>query len=181
MLLLNDGIARSKGWLIFGGILSMLVGVFAIVSPSLFAFILTQLIGALCLVSGLISLFQAIFGKNRPHRLLSFFSAIIRLAAGSARFFLNTAGLVARTRNLARVFLSEGIVCIVTSLRMRANPAWIWLLLNGFVAMVLGGMIYAHWPIDGEWVIGLLYGIQSIFSGSAMLMMGLSVRHPDKA
>lgn len=181
MLLLNDGIARSKGWLIFGGILSMLVGVFAIVSPSLFAFILTQLIGALCLVSGLISLFQAIFGKNRPHRLLSFFSAIIRIAAGSALFFFTTAGMVALTLILAVVFLSEGIVCIVTSLRMRTNPAWIWLLLNGFVAMVLGGMIYAHWPIDGEWVIGLLYGIQSIFSGSAMLMMGLSVRHPDKA
>ena len=35
-------------------------------------------------------------------------------------------------------------------------------------------MIYARWPLDSEWIIGLLYGIQSIFSGTAMLMLGLA-------
>jgi uncharacterized membrane protein HdeD (DUF308 family) len=76
---------------------------------------------------------------------------------------------------LGAVFFAEGIVCIGTSFRLRANSAWIWLFLNGVVALVLGGMIYARWPLDSEWVIGVLYGIQSIFSGVAMLMLGFAI------
>lgn len=181
MLLMNDPHSRSKGWFIFGGVLSVLVGFFAIAVPVLFSFILVQLLGALCLVTGLIALFQGIFGKNSHHRLLSSLSAVIRIAAGSALFFFTSSGVAALTLILAALFLSEGVVCIVTSFRMRVNPAWIWLLLNGIVALILGGMIYAHWPMDSEWIIGLLYGIQSIFSGSAMLMMGLSGHLPEKA
>ena len=82
---------------------------------------------------------------------------------------------------MAIVFVTEGIVCIVTSLRLRQNPAWVWLLLNGIVALILGGMIYARWPLDAAWIIGLLYGIQSLFSGSAMLVMGLSAKVPENA
>jgi uncharacterized membrane protein HdeD (DUF308 family) len=44
------------------------------------------------------------------------------------------------------------------------------------VALVLGGMIYARWPLDSEWVIGVFYGIQSIFSGLAMLMLGFAIK-----
>ncbi|TSA37842.1 MAG: HdeD family acid-resistance protein [Verrucomicrobiaceae bacterium] len=163
----------GRGWFIFGGALSILVGMFAIAAPQIFSFILTQLIGAFCLVSGLISLFQAIFGKHRSHRFLSSLSAVIRIAAGSMLFFYTVAGMAALTLILAAVFLTEGIVCIFTSFRMRDNPAWIWLLLNGVVALILGGMIYSRWPVDAAWLVGLLYGIQSIFSGSAMLMVGL--------
>ncbi len=177
----HDGISHSRGWLIFGGVLSLLVGVFAISAPGLFSFVLTQLIGALCLVSGVISLAQALFGKNRAHFFLSLLSAIIRIAAGSALFIFTDSGMAALTLILAIVFLSEGIVCIVTSFKIRTNPAWIWLLLNGIVALILGGMIYARWPVDAAWIVGLLYGIQSIFSGSAMLMMGFSAKHPAAA
>lgn len=176
----HESLSSSRGWFLFGGVLSLLVGVFAIGAPGLFSFVLTQLIGALCLVSGVISLFQALFGKHRPHRFFSSLSAIIRIAAGAALFFFTEAGMAALTLILSIVFVTEGIVCIVTSFQMRANPAWGWLLLNGIVALILGGMIYARWPLDAAWIIGLLYGIQSIFSGSAMLMMGLSAKPAAK-
>ena len=163
----------SRGWLAFAGILSTLVGIAAIAAPALFSVILTQILGVFCLVSGVVSLGLAIFGKDRPHRFLSGLSGIIRIAAGAALLFCAVAGVVVLTLVLAAVFLSEGIVCIFTSLRMRSNPAWFWLFLNGVVALVLGGMIYAKWPIDAAWVVGLLYGIQSVFSGVSMLMLAM--------
>ena len=169
-----SGYSRSRTWLIFGGILSLLVGVFAIAAPGLFSFVLTQLIGALCLVTGVVAIFQALFGKSSPHRFLSSLSAVIRIAAGSALLFFPIAGLAALTLIVAAIFLTEGIVCLVTSFRLRANPAWIWLLLNGLVALLLGAMIYAKWPLDSAGILGILYGIQSLFSGSASLMLGLS-------
>lgn len=164
----------GKVWMLLGGALSILVGFFAISAPALFSYVITAFIGALCLVSGVIGLFQALFGKDVPHRILSALSAVIRLAAGSALFVFTESGMATLTLILGAVFFAEGFVCIVTSLRIHANSAWIWLFLNGVVALVLGGMIYARWPIDSEWVIGVLYGIQSIFSGVAMLMLGFA-------
>ena len=172
----HDGVSQSRTWFIFGGILSLIVGVFAISTPALFSLVITQLLGALCLVTGAIAIFQALFGKSSAHRFLSSLSAVIRIAAGSALLFFPIAGVAALTLIVAAVFLTEGIVCLVTSVRMRANPAWVWLMLNGLVALLLGGMIYSKWPLDSAGILGILYGIQSLFSGSAMLMMGLSAR-----
>ena len=53
-------------------------------------------------------------------------------------------------------------------------------MLFGSVALLLGGMIYAKWPLDSAGILGILYGIQSLFSGSAMLMMGISAGSPAK-
>lgn len=160
--------------MLLGGVLSILVGFFAIGAPALFSYVITAFIGALCLVSGVIGLSQALFGKDAAHRILSTLSAVIRIAAGLALFLFTKSGMETLTLILGAVFFAEGIVCIATSLRLHANSAWIWLFLNGVVALVLGGMIYARWPVDSEWVIGLLYGIQSISSGIAMLMLGLA-------
>ena len=169
----TDSTSPKRGWLIIGGIVSLLAGFFAIAAPSLFSTVLTQFLGALLLVTGVVGIFQALFGKNAAHRVLSLLSAVVRVAAGSALFFLTGEGMAILTLILAAVFVAEGIFCIATSFGMRSNPAWIWLLLNGVVAIVLGGMIYSKWPSDAGWVIGLLYGIQSIFTGSTLLILGL--------
>jgi uncharacterized membrane protein HdeD (DUF308 family) len=169
----------GKTWMLLGGILSIFVGFFAIAVPALFSYVITAFIGALCLVSGVIGLFQALFGKHVPHRILSAVSAVVRLAAGAALFIFTQSGMETLTLLLGAVFFAEGLACIFTAIRIRANSAWIWLLLNGVVAIVLGGMIYKRWPLDSEWVIGVLYGIQSIFSGVAMLMLGMAVGKKD--
>lgn len=172
----TDSLAPSRGWLLAGGALSLLAGLFAIAAPALFAYVITQFLGALLLVTGVVGLFQAIFGKNSAHRVWSALSAVIRIAAGSALFFFTDAGMATLTLLLAAVFVAEGIVCIGASFRLRANPAWIWLLLNGVVAIILGGMIYAQWPSDSAWAIGVLFGIQSLFNGATLLLLALKSR-----
>lgn len=166
----------GRGWLIFGGVVSLLAGFFAIAAPGVFSLILTQFLGALLLVLGVAGIFQALFGKNAAHRVLSLLSAMVRVAAGSALFFLTGEGMTILTLILAAVFVAEGVFCIATSFGLKSNPAWIWLLLNGVVAIVLGGMIFSKWPSDSDWVVGLLYGIQSIFTGSSLLMLGLRAK-----
>jgi uncharacterized membrane protein HdeD (DUF308 family) len=172
----TESLAPSRGWLFAGGALSILAGLFAIAAPALFAYVITQFLGALLLVTGVVGLFQSIFGKNTAHRVWSFLSAVIRLAAGSALFFFTVAGMATLTLMLAAVFVAEGIVCIAASFRLRANPAWIWLFLNGIVAIILGGMIYAQWPSDSDWAIGILFGIQSLFNGATLLLLGFKSR-----
>ena len=63
-----EGLSKSRGWLIAGGILSILVGLLAMGSPLLFSIVIAQFLGAFALVSGAISLFLALFGKEVTHR-----------------------------------------------------------------------------------------------------------------
>ena len=64
----HDGVSQSRTWFIFGGILSLIVGVFAISTPALFSLVITQLLGALCLVTGAIAIFAGALAAHLPTR-----------------------------------------------------------------------------------------------------------------
>ena len=47
------------------------------------------------------------------------------------------------------------------------------MLLNGIVTVVLGLMVYAHWPFGSAWILGFFFGINLLFHGFSQLMLGL--------
>lgn len=178
---MNDTVAspsKSAGsvWYYLGGIISVIVGFAAISTPYLFSALVAQFIGVFCVVSGVFLLFSAIFGKSRNHRVLDFFSSILRLIVGVVLLGNIPAAVLALTVLLACIFLAEGIVGIFYGFKLRGkNPAWIWVLLNGVVAIVLGGLLLAKFPSDAPWAVGLLFGINSIFLGFSLIMFAAAL------
>ena len=162
------GLSRSRGWLIAGGILSIFVGFLAMGSPLLFSIVIAQFLGAFALVSGIISLFLAIFGKEVTHRFLEALFALIRIAAGLALFICVASSIAVIT------LIVEGISLTWGAFRLRKHKGWSWTLINGIAALILGVMVYSRWPSDSAWVLGLFFGINSIFSGMSLLMLGLA-------
>jgi uncharacterized membrane protein HdeD (DUF308 family) len=59
-------------------------------------------------------------------------------------------------------------------------PQWGWTLLNGCVTFLLGLAIYRHFPLDAVWVLGLLVGVELLFSGSTWIMLSLAIRKIPK-
>jgi uncharacterized membrane protein HdeD (DUF308 family) len=173
---LSKQLVQNKGWLIAGGILSILVGFAAIAFPYLFSIVISQLIGAFALVNGVIALFLAIFGKETHNRILQGIFALIRIAAGIVLLIFVMPGVAAVTLVIAAFLLTEGVCCLVGGFQMRQKPGWFWVVLNGVAAIVLGLMIWAKWPNDSVWVIGLLYGINSLFAGMSLLMLGFGAK-----
>jgi len=171
---------KSQGsiWYYLGGILSVIVGFAAISTPYLFSALIAQFIGIFCVVSGVFLLFSAIFGKTRNHRVLDLFSAILRLIVGVVLLANLVAAVLALTLLLACIFLAEGLVGIFYAFRLKGkNPAWVWILLNAIVALILGGMLFAKFPSDAPWAIGLLFGINSIFLGFSLIMFAAALPH----
>jgi uncharacterized membrane protein HdeD (DUF308 family) len=41
---------------------------------------------------------------------------------------------------------------------------------------LLGNLIWRQWPVSGLWVIGLFIGIELIFDGWALAMLGITAR-----
>ena len=65
---------------------------------------------------------------------------------------------------------------IIAAFRYRPGEHWGWILFNGILALVIGGLILFGWPASAVWAIGLLVGIQFFFSGMMMTTMALAAR-----
>jgi uncharacterized membrane protein HdeD (DUF308 family) len=50
------------------------------------------------------------------------------------------------------------------------------MLLNGIVALVLGGLIWAQWPSSSTWAFGTLVGVNLLVTGIMRLMFALAGR-----
>lgn len=175
------GLFKSRKGLITGGCVFLLVGLLAIAFPFFFSLLLAQLLGAFALASGLIALFLVIVGKHPKHRLLDAFTAILRIAAGVALFVCVTSSVLVITLIFSIFLLLEGIFQVLGSFKLRAHTGWGWTLASGVASLVLGVLVYTHWPSDSVWVLGLFFGINLMFNGSALLALGLGAAKPVAA
>jgi Short repeat of unknown function (DUF308) len=71
---------------------------------------------------------------------------------------------------LAAVIFAEGVFDIITYFRLQREHPSGWMLLNGIVALVLGGLIWAQWPSSSTWAIGTLVGVNPLMTGITRLM-----------
>ena len=90
-------------------------------------------------------------------------------------------GVATLTLVLASLFLIEGILNIVLYVKMRPIHGSNWVLIDGIITLLLGGMIYEQWPSSSAWAIGTLVGISLIFSGVARVMMSFAARNAPAA
>jgi uncharacterized membrane protein HdeD (DUF308 family) len=133
----ND-LSKSRGWLIIGGILSILVGFSAMGSPLLFSLVIARFLALFLLVSGIISLALAIVGKHKRHRVLEALLGLIRIAAGVALLNCLPTSVAVITLIFAIFLVAEGVSMSVTAFRMQGLFFGISLLFNGTSLLALG-------------------------------------------
>jgi uncharacterized membrane protein HdeD (DUF308 family) len=85
-------------------------------------------------------------------------------------------GVGTLTLLLAAIILAEGVVELIAYFRMRGQGASGWLLLNGIITLLLGGLIWFHWPSSSIWAIGTIVGVNLLMTGISRLMFGLAAR-----
>jgi uncharacterized membrane protein HdeD (DUF308 family) len=77
---------------------------------------------------------------------------------------------------LAAVIFAGGVLEIILYFRLKGEGRSGWVLFNGVIAMLLGGMIWFHWPSSSIWAIGILVGVNLLMTGMTRLMFGLAAR-----
>ena len=88
---------------------------------------------------------------------------------------------IRKTVILAVFLLVEGILELALYFRVRQVRHAGWVLFDGIVTLILGILIWTHWPSSAVWVIGTLVGISLIFSGISRFMLSLAVRNISPA
>ena len=170
---------RVSGFSIAIAILLIVCGFLAILLPIEFSFGVVIVIAWLLMIGGIMHLVH-VFRKHEAHRFWNAALAIIYFLTGLYLRMNPLLGLAALTLALIAFFVAQGIVDIFFYLRTRKSGASGWLLFHGIITLILGLLIFEHWPSGALWVVGTLVGINMIMTGTTRLMLTLAVRRALK-
>lgn len=175
-----DVLRRNWGWFVALGIVEIVLGIVA-VGASYFATLATVLLfGWLLLIGGVLSIVHAFWRRQWGGFFIDLVTGILYVFVG-LMFIGNPAVAAVTLTLLIAVFLvMGGIFRIVAALAGRFHH-WGWVLLNGIITLLLGIMIWSEWPWSGLWVIGLFIGIDMIFYGWSLVMVGLTAKRLPRA
>ena len=137
--------------------------------------------GVLLIVGGLSQLIQAFQCKGWKSVLWHVLIALLYVAAGIVIIVDPILASMTLTLMLAWILIAVGVFRIIIAFQLRPVNGWFWPLLSGLVSILLGGMIIAHWPVSGLWVIGLFVAIELIFNGWAYVFIALAARQAGRA
>jgi uncharacterized membrane protein HdeD (DUF308 family) len=59
---------------------------------------------------------------------------------------------------------------------MRPHEGWGWILTAGILAILVGVIIWAGWPVSTGWALGYLAGISLIFSGWSYIAISMAAK-----
>ena len=169
---------KSPGWTMFQGILLIVFGALAIAFPLLGTIVVEQLFAALLLIAGGYALAASLGRKESgtASRVVSGIWAVLTLATGLLLMFQVGAGILTLTILLAAYFAAQGLVTIVAAFKFSGTNTMWFMLLSGIVSLVLAWMIFSGFPGSATWLLGLLFGINLIFTGFFFLSMSSTLK-----
>lgn len=157
------------------GILLVACGTVAIVIPPLFTYLTAIVLGILLMVSGILTIVSSFWIGKWSGMLLHLLVGILYLITGFIISERPIAGAVIITLFIASTFIILGLFRVVSALVVRF-PHWGWVLFNGIITLLLGIVIYRHFPQSALWVIGILVGVELLINGWTWIMLSLAIR-----
>jgi uncharacterized membrane protein HdeD (DUF308 family) len=157
------------------------IGILAIGSPLVTGMAITWTVGIFLIVGGAGQCLPAFREGAFGRALLVFLTGMVTLIAGGYMVSQPVAALASITLLLAACFLATGVLAIIAALPIRPANGWVWMLANGVITLLPGLMLWKQWPLSGAWAVGLLFGVQLVTPGVALLAPGRGVRGIAKA
>ena len=162
-------------WFVVVGVIQVILGIIALAMPLVMGLATAVLIGWVLIVGGVIGIVHGFADRNWRGFFLNLLSGILYLVIGFMVVANPDAALVVVTLLIAMFLIFGGIFRTIMALIERF-PHRGWMLLNGVISLLLGISIWRQWPLSGLWVVGLFVGIEMLFHGWSMVMLGLAAR-----
>lgn len=168
----KDDLAKSKKRFYWVGGIMLVIGFLSLAMPMLASFAIETMVGFFLLAVGFGNAFgaySALRAGDSPWQ--QAFMAVISIAAGIVFLTHPLAGVITLGILMAAYFLIDGVAKIVEYFRVRSIGGSLWILLSGILGVVLAFMMWQNF-FTGAAVIGIILGINLIFSGMSLIMLG---------
>ncbi len=166
----------SRHWFMALGIISALLGLAALVSPLVAAMTLELLIGWILVISGVLGVVHGLRARRWRGYRLSMAPSLFALGIGAVLVLFPRSGILSLALLMAVFFLVSGVFRILLAWHLKPLDRWLWLLSSGILGLVMALLILLLWPEAAGWVIGILLGIDLLFSGVTLILIALTAR-----
>lgn len=159
------------------GLAVLLAGILAAALPQIATLTVELLVGAVLLFTGVMHLVHAFQVSRWRSTTWEMLLAAIFLLAAAVFLLYPFSGALALTLLLGFFFLIHGGFKIPLALALRQRPGWGWMLASGILSIILGMLLLIGLPGTALWVIGLILGVDLIFTGITLMIIGAKVKH----
>jgi uncharacterized membrane protein HdeD (DUF308 family) len=170
------GLQKQWGWFFALGILLILFGFLIIMFPVAGTFVVETLFGILLLIAGIAQIVTSFQVRRWGGFLFSLLVGILYGGAGLVLLLYPLSGVITLTLFLGLFLLVDGVLRGGLAFRLKPAHHWRWVMFDAIITLLLGILIIANWPSDSLWVIGLLFGINLLFSGLTSVMLSFAAR-----
>lgn len=169
-------VEKGSGWLIAIAVVFIILGLMAMIEPMVAGLAVAVLVGWILIVAGATHVVGAFGGGGASRAIWHGLIGVMYIIGGVYFLTRPLLGLGSLTLLLAAILIAEAIVRIVAYTQMRGQRGSSWLLVNGLITILLGGMIWRNWPSSSVWAIGTLVGVNLLMAGVSRLMLALAAR-----
>jgi uncharacterized membrane protein HdeD (DUF308 family) len=163
---------RSSRYLIGAGIVVALLGLLAILAPFVTGIGLSITLGVLLVVGALAHVAHAFSARGWTGSLWQIVLGVVYAVAGVSLLVNPVLGLTTLTLLLIGYLAASGIVELVIGVKMRPDSQWGLFVASGAVSLVLAGLLWAGFPGNVVWAVGLLVGIHLLTTGATLAAVG---------
>jgi uncharacterized membrane protein HdeD (DUF308 family) len=157
------------------GIAMVIIGVACMACSFVATLATATFFGTVLFVGGVVHIVNAVTCRNWRGFFVHLVAGVLYGVVGLIMMNHPVATAAGITIMLAAAFMVVGIIRIIVAAVERFQ-GWFWVLLNGFIDLLLGLFIWRHFPEDAFWIIGLFVGIDLILAGWTWVILAISVR-----
>lgn len=173
---MSSSVRMSGKTLMILGIILALLGIVVLLSPAATGEAVVLVVAAVLVVTGLAQVFQGFRSGGRGGAPAAIGLGAVVAVLGIMVWLNPAIGSGFLTMLLMLFFVANGLWKVSTAWRYRGSRGWIWLLVSGLVSLVFVYLLWKQWPLSGAWAIGVLVGIDLLFTGISMVVLALALR-----
>jgi uncharacterized membrane protein HdeD (DUF308 family) len=171
-----EQLRRMQRRLTVAGVLSLLAGIVAIVLPNIASIATAIFVGWLLVLVAALYVVEAFSTRDQTRTALRLLLAVLTFAAGVYLLAAPLDGTFTLTVILVIWFVAIGIARLVIGVTDYGTFEGTMLTVSGALAFGLGLLIAMRLPDAASWAIGLVVGVDFIFTGALMIALARALR-----
>lgn len=158
------------------GAISLFAGLCALFFPFAAAFATNVVVGVALMTTGLVTLGHAFRVRGARGWVGDALAGVLALGVGFVMLAFPLSGVLTLGLLMIVYFVGQGILRTALALQHRGESGWGWLLASALLEIALGVLVASGYPGTAIWMLGVMLGLDLLFSGFGLIMVGSAVR-----
>jgi uncharacterized membrane protein HdeD (DUF308 family) len=169
---LESPMASLRNWSLGVGGLLVLLGVGAFARPLIPSLTINFFIGSVLLAAGVLRIASAFGTYTWKGFWLALLCGVLSVVSGTAMLALPGVGIELLVVFLGILILFEAAAKLAAAFSVPRDYPWGWILVDGLVTAVLGGILITATPEQAPLYLGVIIAIHLVISGVSLLATG---------